>query len=281
MRRRGMKTGVRAHDFGIVRCDELLKRFIDNNVEVTQLPLPRVFNDFPLDNKLEALKYAQRVGEKFSQAGISIDVLSCYINIGCINKQLHDSEIKRFDDFLDYAVVAGAKMVGTETGSVNADYSFDVENHSEESYRRVIKSLEPLVRKAEDLGTFIGIEAVHRHVIHSPKVTMRLLKDLSSKNVQIILDPVNLINIENYQRQIDIFEEAFFLYADKIKVFHFKSFEIDNELLEIPFGSGLFQWEEFLELAKTYHVEANVVFEGTSIEHYNTARVKINEFSKL
>jgi L-ribulose-5-phosphate 3-epimerase len=274
-----VEIGVRAIDFGSVNgCDELLKRFDEKGVKVTQLPLGKVFADFPPVLNDVSIQYVKDVNKKFMAKNVAIDVLGCYINLANPNKTVLAAELNKFRDHIEYASILNARFVGTETGSLNEDYSFHAYNHSEEAYRSVLSNLEALVEGAENKGVCIGVEAVQQYVIHSPQSTYRLLKDLASLNVSVIFDPVNLLTAENYQKQLDIYNEAFFLFADKIKVFHLKDFIIDDNKTGVPLGEGMFLWKEFLKLAKEYKVEANILLEGTTMDGYTNARKLLKDY---
>ena len=54
----------------------------------------------------------------------------------------------------------------------------------------------------------------------------RLLSDVNSDNLAVILDLSNIITVENYECQHKILDSAFELLGDKIRVIHLKDFKI-------------------------------------------------------
>jgi L-ribulose-5-phosphate 3-epimerase len=68
----------------------------------------------------------------------------------------------------------------------------------------------------------------------------QLLDRIGSDNLQVIFDPVNLLDITNHQEQDRIIQEAFDLFGDKMLVLHAKDFQIhDGQLQTVPAGWGL------------------------------------------
>src|SRR5581483_1585940 len=98
------------------------------------------------------------------------------------------------------------------------------ENFKEEPFLEVVEIVRELVSEAEKFGVIVGIEAGVNHPIYSPKVMKRLLDSVGSNNLQVIFDPVNLLTIETYTHQEEIFQEAFDLFGDRIIVVHAKDF---------------------------------------------------------
>jgi L-ribulose-5-phosphate 3-epimerase len=273
-----LKIGVRAHDFGGVSHTELVKLFLEKGVETTQLALQKAFADFPPAMSNEAIEFVKNVKKSFEQSNISIAVLGCYINPVSDNHATLLSDIAKFKDNIEYARLLNAKLIGTETGSLNKDFSYNKYNHSKESYRKLISVLEPLLELAQIKGVNIGIEAVCEFIIHSPKTTQKLLKDLASSNLKIILDPVNILNKKNFKNQLDVFEKAFFHYGDKIEVIHFKDFVMAKTKMEVPFGNGQFDWKGFLSIAKKYKSDCEIILESSAPTTFERTKDQILQY---
>ncbi len=265
-----MKIGVRAHDFSQNgTLDNLVAPLKTHEVECIQLALYKAL-DYKLDTFVE--KDAEFVGKKLQNVNIDIEVLGCYINPINEDEIELKTECERFLKHIDFAKIMGAKLVGTETGSINKNLTYNPQNHTHQSYLKLLKSLEIFAQKAEQAGVNIGIEAVHNLVLYSPQKTHEMLKDMACENIKIIFDPVNLLYSENYVNHLEVVREAFSLYADKIKAIHVKDFVFDKKVKEVLLGQGLFNYAQFFNLTKEYAVEANLLLEGYIPENYTCAR---------
>ena len=107
-----------------------------------------------------------------------------------------------------FASLLGAGVVGTETGAPNEAYQFEERSHSEEALAIFIRNLRPVVEYAQKMGVIVAIEPVYKHIVCSPKRARRVLDEIASPNLQIIFDPVNLLDICNYKDREAIIAEA-------------------------------------------------------------------------
>ena len=55
-----------------------------------------------------------------------------------------------------------------------------------------------MVRCAEQYGVTIAIEPVVKHIVYDAKRARTVLDEIGSPNLQILLDPVNLLNMETW-----------------------------------------------------------------------------------
>ena len=73
---------------------------------------------------------------------------------------------------------------------------------TEEALEIFIKNLRPVVEYAEKLGVIVAIEPVCRHIVNNAKRARKVLDAIDSPNLQIIFDPVNLLDESNYQEYL-------------------------------------------------------------------------------
>jgi len=260
-----LKFGVRAHDFGRKSPAILAKEISDMGFEAAQLALSKALlgideNTYIFENGLpEAVKSA------FNDANVEISVLGCYINLVHPDEKIRDFVLTRFENHIKFASMCGAKMVGTETGSLNANFSFNPENHSESAYLQTAKSVARLVECGERLNVNVGIEGVSSYTINTPKKLKRLIDDIKSDKLKIILDPVNLLTYNNYEKQEDIIKESVELFGDKIDVLHAKDFVASDDKLDlVTIGTGMLNYKLIFELLR--NKEYSILFEGASID---------------
>lgn len=218
--------GMRAHDLEYDDIAVLAEKLAQYDKHTVQLALLKSVAG--LKDGAFTPGFAREIKQILDKHNIGISVLGCYINPVCPNQQERRVQINRFKEHIRYAKFLGADMVGTETGSVNPDGSFNEKNHSEENYRDFLSVMRELAEYARDLGVCIGIEAVRIFTIHSPETMKRMLDDLNMPNIFVIFDPVNYLDYENYKQQRKIFQTAFDLYGDRIAVVHLKDFTAEN-----------------------------------------------------
>jgi len=259
-----MNIGIRAHDIENLPLEELVQEIANKGLTSVQLALSKSF-DF--DTSLGRLSpgMAHHIGSAFRKHNIQIAVLGCYINMIHPDQDERRKALERFKEHIRYARDFSCSIVGTETGNVNADIVYTVENFKEEPFQQVVSSVRELVEEAEKFGVIVGIEGGVNHPIYSPKVMKRLLDTVDSNNLQVIFDPVNFLTIENYMRQEEIFNEAIELFGNQIAILHAKDFIVeDNQLKPIAVGKGLLDYDVVIRLIKSKKPFINILMEETT-----------------
>jgi sugar phosphate isomerase/epimerase len=259
-----MNLGVRAHDFGKLPVAALAAQIAQHGLTCIQLAPTKAIAGFDTDAGRLSPGFATSIREAFQRHGIQIAVLGCYINLGDRNEAIRRPQLERFKEYLRFARDFGCSVVGTETGSVNSDFSRHPDNAGEEAFQLVLASVRELVREAEKFGVFVGIEAVERYVISSPQRLRRLVDEVNSPNLQVIYDPVNLLWSTNHEHQDDIMEAAHTLLGDRIGIVHAKDFTVaGQQFQELPAGQGRLNHQKVLRWIKDRKPGVSVLLENT------------------
>lgn len=273
-----LRFGVRAHDFGKLPVEELAGRISDRGITSVQLALTKAIAGLDARPGSFSPGLARYIGDTFAGHHIQIAVLGCYNNLIHPDPGIRRNYVERFKEHLRYARDFGCSVVGTETGSLNGDYSFHPDNHGDGALRLFLESLAELVTEAEKFGVFVGIEGVASHVVSTPARMKQVLDTIRSNNLQVILDPVNLLTTENYEDQDRLLDQAFEQYGDRIVVVHLKDFAIEHgRKVSAPIGGGLLHLQYLLKLIKSRKPYINVLLEETTPETVAGSIQKIRE----
>jgi L-ribulose-5-phosphate 3-epimerase len=243
--------GVRGHDFGRQPTHALAAAIAERGFTCLQLALAKALSDVDSATGKLSVALGRRIGQAFAARGVEIAVLGCYINPLHPDPATREAGMARFLEHLRLAPAMGAALVGTETGSVRADYGFDPENHGEASLGRCIRQVARLVEEAERFGVMVGIEAVASHVVSTPARLHKVLREVASHNLQVIFDPVNLLDATNWRDQDTLFQEAFDRFGDRIQVLHAKDLVLDGDRPRVvPVGQGLVNYRLVVDLLR-------------------------------
>jgi L-ribulose-5-phosphate 3-epimerase len=258
-----MNLGIRAHDIENRPLEELVNEIACKGLTCVQLALSKSF-DIKAEPGVLSPGLAHYIGSAFSKQNIQIAVLGCYFNMIHPDQGERRKGLDCFKEHIRYARDFGCSIVATETGNVNPEIIYTKENFKEEPFLEVVESVRELVREAEKFGVIVGIEAGVNHPIYSPKVMKRLLDSVDSNNLQVIFDPVNLLTIDTYKHQVEIFQEAFDLFGDRIIALHAKDFVLEDEQLKtVAVGQGLLNYDAVLKLIKDKKPYINILMEET------------------
>ncbi|MCL2853214.1 MAG: sugar phosphate isomerase/epimerase [Defluviitaleaceae bacterium] len=240
-----MKLGMRAHDFGRFEPSDLAKKLHEAGFETCQLALTKAISTVTAFSDINLL-VLENVRRSFSDNNVEIGVLGCYVEIGHENKDSRLAEVKKFLTGLEHAKELGVRIAGTETTHFPA--SLDIKR--EPAYENLRDSVLRMVEAAEKLDVNIGIETVADHTLNSALLTRRLLDEVSSKKLKVILDPVNLIlTQQDIDNQDEIFKNFLNIIGTSICALHVKDIVFNNgEKLWKNIGQGdihykpIFKW---------------------------------------
>jgi L-ribulose-5-phosphate 3-epimerase len=257
-----MRIGVRAHDFGRLPAGELAGRIAAKGLSCVQLALSKAISGLDLRPGDLNPGLAFHVGQEFHRHGLQIAVLGCYVNPIHPDPETRNALLNLFKEHLRFARDFGCGLVALETGSINADYSYHRDNHGEAAFRVFLTSIASLVAEAEKWGVIVGIEGVTTHVVATPARMRQVLDTIGSNHLQVVFDPVNLLNLDNYRIQDMVIQQAFDLYGDRIVAIHAKDFIVqDTEFNAVRVGQGRLNHELLLRLARERKPFSNVILE--------------------
>lgn len=221
------------------------------------------FDDAALNEGLAC--YTKRV---FQEQGLDIAVLGCYLNLAHPDPAELAKIKSRYFGHLRVAALAGCSVVGTETGAPNPQYKLDANTHSREALDTFIRNLAEVVERAEHWGVSMAIEPVWNHIVYNADRAVEVLKAIQSPNLRIILDPVNLLCMENADNREAVFQDAFEKLCDHIAVVHLKDFvRRDGKLVSVAAGTGEMNYENILRFVKARKPFIQATLENTTNEN--------------
>lgn len=258
-REEAMKKGIRGHDVRAEGVRAITEKMKERDLEYIQLVLERSVAGFKPGGFTERL--ANEVKEALGDTRIAI--LGSYINPSADSEEARAMEIEKFKEKIRFAEILKPLAVGTETGFFGPTQS-DEANNTEEAYQRVLNTLRPIVKYAEERGVNVAIEGVAIFVINSPRKMARLVSDLGSDNVKVIFDPVNYVRASSTSHIDSYINETFELLSDKLVAIHAKDFKTSAEgKLTYPDpGEGELSYKLIFENMKKHGVDIPIILEG-------------------
>lgn len=273
-----MQLGIRLHDVKKAPLEERVAIAREQGFACAHVALSKLISEYPTDDGALTPGFARHLKRMFEKNGMDLAVLGCYLNLANPNQEALRKAQNRYYAHLRFASLCGAGVVGTETGAVNEAYKYEEANHSEEALEVFLRNLEPVVRRAEDFGVILAIEPVFKHIVWNPARARRVLDSVSSSNLQIIFDPVNLLDVSNYEAREEIFAEALEVLGPDIAMIHLKDFIIkDGKMESVAAGTGMMNYERILKFIKERKPYVHVTLENTVPDNAVQARKYIQE----
>jgi sugar phosphate isomerase/epimerase len=262
-----MQLGIRLHDIKKAPLEERLAIAQEQGFACGHLALSKVISEYTTDDGALTPGFALYLKRLFAKHEIDVAVLGCYLNLANPNAESLKKITDRYKAHIRFASLLGAGVVGTETGAVNEKYTFEEANRSGEALEIFIKNLRPVVEYAEKMGVIMAIEPVAKHIVYNAARARKVLDTIGSPNLQIIFDPVNLLDISNYRDREAIFQETIELLGDDMAMIHLKDFVVENGgLTSVGCGRGEMNYEQILSFMKMKKPYIHATLENTTPE---------------
>ena len=245
-----MNIGIRLHDTRPGTLRERLAFAEGQGFSCVQLAMGKAVPGFRMNDAPALLteNLAAEVREELAAARMECAVLGCYLKLAQGTEEEAERVRGIYKAHLRFAKAIGARCVGTETPAETEGKACRTETY----YRLFLGRVKPLVREAEELGVILAIEPVCTHIIYDAAQAERMLEDLDSNNVRIILDAVNLIDSAHTKEADKMIRDAVRRRGDRVCVLHMKDFVTDPGAIRpkpVPCGQGQMDYAPLLHLA--------------------------------
>lgn len=258
------KIGVRAHDFGRHTPGKLAATVAGAGFEAVQLALTKAIDGVTSVSDV-TIGLLDRVRRDFDSAGVEIAVLGCYVECGDLDKEERLRQVANFKLGLAHAKELGVRIVGTET--THYDLSPAAAAGREAAYQGLLDSMLRMAEEAEKQGVCIGVEPVAEHTLNTAALTQRLLEDVGSDQLKVILDPVNLLLPDTFSRQEEIFADCIQRVGERIVALHVKDVVIeDGEKAWRQIGQGKVAYESIFRWIREKKSDIPLLREGVKPE---------------
>lgn len=263
-----MQLGIRLHDTKELPIEERIADVHNLGFKCGHMALGKVISEYATTDEALTPGFAMYLRNLFARNQVDIAVLGCYLNLANPNKEQLAETTHRYMAHIRFASWLGCGVVGTETGAPNETYTFVPESHGEETLQTFITNLRPVVKYAEQMGVVVAIEPVWRHIVYGPKRARQVLDAINSPNLQIILDPVNLLDICNYKDQVAVVDEAIELLGPDVAMVHLKDFRVeDGKLISVGAGLGQMDYTSVIKFMKERKPFIHATLEDTTPEN--------------
>lgn len=216
--------------------------------------------------------YASHLKRTFEQGGVDIAILGNYLNLLHPDDDYIRQAVERYYAHLRFASLLGGAMVATETGAPNREYAYCPECRSEKPLSLFIKRIKPIVRCAEQFGVILAIEPVVVHSMWNPAACRKVLDEVGNHNLQILFDPVNLVDISNVDHCQELFQEFFELVGTEIAAMHLKDYKHTEDgkglmTVGVPAGMGEMDYSGIMAYIKREKPYLFATLEDTTPEN--------------
>lgn len=272
--------GARGHDVTAADFESLAIGLETQGARCVQLALGKSFPGMPSGPGAINPGMGEYCRATLAAHGISVAVLGCYVNLTDPDPVRHARAMAAFETYLRHARYFGAPVVGTHPGRLGHIAESSARTASETAWREFRGTVERLVAVGERFGAIVGLEPCPHHALHDLDSTERLLREVDSPFLGIILDPAGHAigdqagdaatdSSDPAEREVAVTEEAFRRFGDRIVAFHLKDFTVERSadgstaIVPCQIGDGIAPVARLLQIVDRHRPYLPVITEGT------------------
>lgn len=201
----------------------------------------------------------EMVAKGASDAGVTICALSGTYNMAHPDAEHRKKDRVGFENVLKAARDMGVTLVTLCTGSRDAANMWHAhpENSSKEAWSALRDELDFALAAAEQYGLYLGVEPEPGNVIANAVVARKLLDEVGTRRLGIVLDAANLLPPELQSRQREVVAQATDLLGEHLLLVHTK--DVDSAGANVPAGKGAVDLPAFVASVKAVGYEGPLV----------------------
>ena len=210
------------------------------------------------------VELADRIREAAAEHRIEIAAVSGTFNM------IHPDPKQRRDGLRKLGVIAaacehlGTRVVTLCTGTRDPENMWrrHADNDSPEAWRDLVVTMTKALTKANKHDITLGIEPETGNVIDSARKARRLLDEMKSPRLKIIMDAANLFHPGELGRMEEILAETFDLLGGDLVLAHAKELGVDGHAGDLALGAGALAWERYLSLLRAAKFNGSLMMHG-------------------
>jgi sugar phosphate isomerase/epimerase len=241
-----MELGIFAKTFSRPSLSETLDAVRDSGLKSMQFNMalaggPSLPESIPPELAAEIRRAA-------AARGLRMAAVSGTYNMAHPDADVRADGLRRLGVLISAAGGLGTSVVTLCTGSRDAAdmWRRHPDNSTPQAWRDMIASVDAAVGLAESHDVTLAFEPEHNNVVSSAAAGRRLLDEIRSPHLEVVIDAANLFDGGDLDRQRDTLREAFDLLGPDLVLAHAKDVRDDGTI--VAAGQGDLDYDEYLTL---------------------------------
>ena len=279
----GMRTGICTTDFEPsthlpYSADTLFGKISAMGYTCTQFSFSSISEtEFSPNGQIEiphvipssAVSAAEKASAKFS---VPICVINGTFNMAHPDEEVRAEGLRRLSILMDAANSLGCRMISLCSGSGNRDHLWrpSPENTEKSAWDRMFSTMVRAVEEAEHKNIILAIESEASNVIQTPETARRVMDEIGSDKLKMILDCANLFHrgTAHPENVRDTISRAFDYYGDDIVIAHGKDIREGDGIDFCGTGLGIVDFGFTAMMLKKYGYTGDMFLHGIYDEDY-------------
>ncbi|MBI4585580.1 MAG: sugar phosphate isomerase/epimerase, partial [Planctomycetes bacterium] len=241
-----MRIGIMAKTFARPSLEEVLEAVKARGLDAVQFNMTCAGLP-PIPDQIDG-SLSDRIRRELERRGIAMAAVSGTFNM------IHPDEAKRREGLRRLeALAAACGRLGTSiitlcTGTRDPEdmWRRQPENDAPEAWEDLLRSMRSAVEIAARHRVTLAFEPEVSNVVDSALKARRLLDQIGSERLKVVMDAANLFHAGELPRMRAVLDEAFDLLGRDIALAHAKDLSRDGEAGHEAAGTGLLDYDHYV-----------------------------------
>jgi sugar phosphate isomerase/epimerase len=204
------------------------------------------------------------VRQAFAARGVTMAAISGTVNMIHPDLEARRSGLRRLLGVIDACAAFGTSVVTLCTGTRDPQSMWrrHPANDAPDAWTDLVSSMREVAPHAEARGVTLAFEPEVNNVVDSARKARRLIDELGSPVLKVVMDPANIFHTGELPRMREMLEEAFALLGSDIALAHAKDLDHDGDAGHLPAGRGVLDYRQYLDLLRRSGFAGSLILHG-------------------
>ena len=257
-----MKLGIHVGTFSRPTFEEILDAVVGHGLQCVHFNFKALDMPSMPERVDEAL--CRRVAGAVDSRCLAMSTVSCTFNMIHPDPAVRRGGLRRLEAVASVAPLLKTSVLTLCTGTRDPHdmWRSHPDNNTPEAWADLTATLKGALAIAERHGVTLAVEPEVSNVVDTAKKARRLLDEMGSSRLKIIMDGANLFHHGELASMDEILAEAFELLGPDIVLGHAKDLDRDGAAGQLAAGRGLLDYDCYLRLFRKAGFEGPLIMHG-------------------
>lgn len=269
------RTGVCTSDFSPLPAELSFAKAAQAGFAAVQLSLSSTAEsgytadgaiEFPDCASDECALLARAVSSASEKYGIEVVSVNGTFNMAHPDSEVRLEGVRRYDALLSLSREIGSGIVTLCSGTRYRPHlwRYSAENNTKDAWADMLDTMLRVTEKAEKYSITLAVETEAANVVSTPERARKLLDEVGSEKLKMILDPANLFPAGSAKKENvrPTLRRAFELFGHDVVLAHGKDIREASDISFCPTGEGIVDYGFLTELLDEYGFCGDMVLHG-------------------
>lgn len=257
-----MQIGIMSRTFPRATLEEELDALVSHGIHCMQFDLSSAGLRLTGD-QIEA-SACDRIHHALASREITMVAINGMFNMIDPEPEKRQHGLARLGVVASACRALGTSVIALCTGSRNPRSMWlpHPDNDTPEAWNDLIACMTQAVQIAEQYQITLAFEPEVSNVVDSARKARRLLDEVASPRLKVVMDAANIFHSGELPRMREILDEAFQLLGEDISFAHAKDLDHDGEAGHLAAGTGVLDYQQYLSLLDELSTNVPLILHG-------------------